>query len=1580
MNCKLSSFRQYDKALLSRTRTRHDVRRYEQLEARELLAFTAMPNVNVSGSSVAWADFNNDGFTDLHAGSLYQNNGGNGFTQVNSFGTGSWGDYDNDGWLDYALKDAGMVYKNVNGNSFTGIEFGENFPNGPKEASTFFDLGGDGDLDVYIAGYENEAQGFAPVADVIYEYDSDTGTFLYNASPGGRNGRGLAVLDYNEDLLDDVYVTNYRLQANNLWENSGSSSFSTFSDVASSMGATGGHGHGGGSSVGDYNNDGHIDIFAQNFAHPGQPESRFLINKGPAGNYAFEDWGTNGVAFVESYLNSATGDVDNDGDLDVWLSAVYGESARLYVSNLGLSTGSFSVSEATGAYGLSGVGVTTQGAFGDMDNDGDLDFVTNNGTVYVNDTSQTTSNNWLRVKLVGNGINVNAMAFGTVVRANLGNGVILSRHVEGASGRGSNQNEQTLHFGLGSHSGPVPLEITWRDGTLRNVTVDPNQTITIPYSDLPGFAEIPIGETGHIATLSNIPQTISLSNTYSDPVVFAQSATANGQQPVVVRVTDVMADQFTIYLAEPSNEDGIHGSEAVSYVVLEKGNHTLASGEQLEVGTIDTSATVGTLLNNLWHTVTFQDSFDTVPVLMSQVQTRSPSGEDYLQTRQSMITATGFEISLEQEEAITTPHHSETIGYLAMDKSSGSWNGLPFEIGYSQVNVGQDLIQINFGTTFSNAPNVLTSLSSYLGSDNAHLRYASPTTTSVLVKVEEDTTFDEELNHTAERVAFLAIDGAGLLTGLEPQMNIGKVGAVTNLTNLPQVILLGQSYDNPVVFAQSASTEGQSPVVVRVSNVQPDRFTIFLAEASNDDGSHREETVSFVVLEAGTHQLIDGTRLEVGTVDSSATVGRLVANQWEPVSFSAPFSDAPVLFTQIQTTNDGNAGFLKTRHDAAANTGFSVALESEEQISNQHSKEESIGYFAIQAGTGTWGKLTYEAGTVTNVTDQFTSHSFGTFYSAPPAFLSSMGTYAGQDNAHVRYTNLSGNSVEVKIEEDTTFDTEIAHSNEVVNYLTLGGQGSLFASRPFRDIGEIGQIPNLTDSPQSVSLIGQYINPVVFAQSASANGGQPITVRVKNIQSDRFEIYLAEPSNEDGSHGAESVSYLVLEAGTHQLHNGVHVEVGTVTTTATVGHNMDNTWEPVSFSSPFTQTPAILSQIQTASAQGDRYLNVRHSAESTEGVSLALEPEEVVTTEHMAETIGYVAMTAGSSAWSGLPFEADRTPVAVTHDWYDHAFNIGFTDPPALLSSLATYNGTNSSNVRFNNITQTGVQFKVSEETTLDTEINHYSPESISYLAIGGVGLITAVAPSIPPQVTNVQRNSGNDTQDLLDSLAYTFHEDVTVTSDALQLHNTSMGGVAVDLAQVGFAYDTASLTATWDFIHAPALPPAWYTATLDATKVSDTSGLALDGNQDTTPGDDHAHLFLIAARGDTDMDGDVDISDFNTLGQNYDPNRMGGTIGWENADFDGDGDVDIADFNSLVRNFSPLGYASLPSLSSHVSEPTVIAKNDGVAAPFQTVRSDATTATLARVDRSFANWDANDHLFVWDEITTRRRLRKLER
>ena len=157
-----------------------------------------------------------------------------------------------------------------------------------------------------------------------------------------------------------------------------------------------------------------------------------LRNTGPSENYAFEVKQTFAPPnWVESASSVAIGDVDNDGDLDLFITAVYGgQYARLYENPGVNSTGPWNFVNVTGATGLPNIQVTYQAAFADCDNDGDLDLVTDN-QIFSNNTSQTTFNNWLRIKLVGDGNNVNTTAIGAVVRADLGNGQILTRTVEG---------------------------------------------------------------------------------------------------------------------------------------------------------------------------------------------------------------------------------------------------------------------------------------------------------------------------------------------------------------------------------------------------------------------------------------------------------------------------------------------------------------------------------------------------------------------------------------------------------------------------------------------------------------------------------------------------------------------------------------------------------------------------------------------------------------------------------------------------------------------------------------------------------------------------------------------------------------------------------------------------------------------------------------------------------------------------------------------------------------------------------------------------------------------------------------------
>jgi hypothetical protein len=174
-----------------------------------------------------------------------------------------------------------------------------------------------------------------------------------------------------------------------------------------------------------------------------------------------------------------------------------------------------------------------------------------------------------------------------------------------------------------------------------------------------------------------------------------------------------------------------------------------------------------------------------------------------------------------------------------------------------------------------------------------------------------------------------------------------------------------------------------------------------------------------------------------------------------------------------------------------------------------------------------------------------------------------------------------------------------------------------------------------------------------------------------------------------------------------------------------------------------------------------------------------------------------------------------------------------------------------------------------------------------------------------------------DDTFDLLHTLAVTFNEDVNVQAAALSLRNDTAGGTPVNLTGILFNYDGATLTASWDFSSVAGLGAAFYTVVLDATLVTNSIGDPLDGDGDGTGGDDFDHALLVAKRGDSDTDGDVDLSDYNRLATNFDPVGFAGPHSWADGNFDSDNDVDLSDYNNLAANFNPAGYlgATLASL-----------------------------------------------------------------
>jgi hypothetical protein len=245
------------------------------------------------------------------------------------------------------------------------------------------------------------------------------------------------------------------------------------------------YGHTIGSAWGDFDNDGYLDLFVGNFAHEDawQDRSKFYRNLGPDGGFHFEDKsGVAGLQYQETYSSPCLGDYDNDGYLDLFFATINSTGTFPDRSVLYRNEGNWTFTDVTAVAGIDSHH-TYQAAWADFDNDGDLDLITA-GSLYRN---RGNSNHWLKIRVEGDGVSVNRSAIGTQVRVYAGS-EIMTRQVEGATGEG-NQNDLTLHFGLGSHSGQVEVEILWPDGSVDWVTasVDKLLTITLPVLFAPDF-------------------------------------------------------------------------------------------------------------------------------------------------------------------------------------------------------------------------------------------------------------------------------------------------------------------------------------------------------------------------------------------------------------------------------------------------------------------------------------------------------------------------------------------------------------------------------------------------------------------------------------------------------------------------------------------------------------------------------------------------------------------------------------------------------------------------------------------------------------------------------------------------------------------------------------------------------------------------------------------------------------------------------------------------------------------------------------------------------------------------------------
>ena len=430
------------------------------------------------------------------------------------------GDYDNDGYEDLFVAYFGknVLYHNNGDGTFTDVTEKAGVAGSGKRWNSgcaFVDYDRDGRLDLFVANYIDLDLRTAPVPEsgpclykgvmvacgppglnggknILFHNNGD-GTFTdVSQSSGilqatGTYGLGVLTGDFDNDGWPDIYVANDSAPSA-LYQNQKNGKFADIAlEAGCALSADGKPQAGMGVSAADYDLDGNLDILKTNFA--GDTPSLYH-NLGGA---AFEDATfPAGLGKHTQYLGWGCGffDFDNDGWPDILIcnghvypeveqlrtEAGYAQRKLLYRN---LRNGKFEdISESVGP-GISAPSASRGCAFGDFDNDGDLDFIVNcvNEAPQLIRSDSSLKNSWIKVRTIGTKSNRTGIGARLRCVVQMPDEAKPHQQIDEVRSGGSyfSQSDLRVHFGLGSAQKVDLLEIRWPSGTvdvLKDVAVN----------------------------------------------------------------------------------------------------------------------------------------------------------------------------------------------------------------------------------------------------------------------------------------------------------------------------------------------------------------------------------------------------------------------------------------------------------------------------------------------------------------------------------------------------------------------------------------------------------------------------------------------------------------------------------------------------------------------------------------------------------------------------------------------------------------------------------------------------------------------------------------------------------------------------------------------------------------------------------------------------------------------------------------------------------------------------------------------------------------------------------------------------
>lgn len=314
-------------------------------------------------------------------------------------------------------------------------------------------------------------------------------------------------------------------------------------------------------------------------------------------------------------------------------------------------------------------------------------------------------------------------------------------------------------------------------------------------------------------------------------------------------------------------------------------------------------------------------------------------------------------------------------------------------------------------------------------------------------------------------------------------------------------------------------------VTVATGTDECDGYTVYrIWEATDLCGNVAVDTQTIVIEDLTPPELFRVYTLPNGK-KLLAGVSQTVGKNWKYVPFPIVFPETPIVFSQIISNEDAAA--VVVQQDGITKSGFEMRLLEQEADDQRHLTEQ-VAWMAMEPGAFANG-VNLEAGIFENVNDMWSGFTLTHAFGAEPSFILASQTSNEKDPFTPRYRNTSATGLELFLQEETSQDAETGHADETLGFIAID-QGANLQDEENRFIGESGQL-TLTNAWTTVNLSKKYSKPAVITGGLTFNNGDPVTIRVRNVNNSSFEIRAEEWPSLDGLHSAETVGYLVVEGG-----------------------------------------------------------------------------------------------------------------------------------------------------------------------------------------------------------------------------------------------------------------------------------------------------------------------------------------------------------------------------------------------------------------------------------------------------------------